>query len=383
VLPRYGVRVGNSYRFDWQRFKQDIPTAVRALDNVNDLSAFPLEAQAKEAQAKRRIGLGHMGFGSLCLMLGIRYGSDKSVAFASNIQNVLANEAYRASALLAREKGSFPEYDEEKYVEGDMFKRLDGEVQDLIRDHGLRNSHLLSIQPTGNTSQIAGIVSGGLEPVFSFKQQRTAEYPHLPEEIRGPNDKYFSWNDMEAGDHVGSDAGPNPTLWKAEDQYRETVWRCVENGFEEWTVHPTRGICKDVQITDYGVLTLQEMGEWDPEADWAVKTSDLSVDDHLRVMEAFAEYTDSAMSKTVNVPNDYSYEDFKDLYMDAWETGLIKGLTTYRIGTMSAVLQDADGDEDTDEWISPDDCPKCGSDDFEHSEGCKTCSNCGYEVCEL
>ena len=380
VLPRYAEpTIGGSYKFDFEAFKRDIPKAVRALDNVNDVSAFPLEEQAEQAQTKRRIGLGHMGFGSLCLMMKIPYGSQESVLMARRIQNTLMNEAYAASAELAREKGQFALYDEEKYMEGDMVERLSKDTQRKISAHGLRNSHLLSIQPTGNTSQVAGVVSGGLEPVFSFKQQRTAEQPHLPDELEKP-----SYMPSEEGEFYEYAEDYVDTTWVAEKQHREIVWRCTEEGYEDWTIHPTRGICKDVVLEDYGVRRMKEIGEWDPDAEWAVKTLDLTVKDHISVMEEFARYTDSALSKTVNVPADYSFEEFKNLYEDAWETGVIKGLTTYRAGTMSAVLEDAD--EDDEEDVNSEDeetCPRCGSTDFIHTEGCKECDDCGYEVCEL
>jgi ribonucleoside-diphosphate reductase alpha chain len=222
-------------------------------------------------------------------------------------------------------------------------------------------------------------VSGGLEPVFSFKQQRTAEQPHLPDHLQRPE------RDPEReGERIfpaNTQKGPQ---WEAEKQYREIVWRCKESGYEGWTVHPTRGICKDVKLEDYGVRRMKEIGQWDPDAAWAVKTLDLTVSDHIKVMEQFAAYTDSALSKTVNVPADYSFEEFKNLYEDAWETGVIKGLTTYRAGTMSAVLEDADeGDEEDVNSEDEETCPQCGSTELIHEEGCEKCADCGYEVCEL
>jgi ribonucleoside-diphosphate reductase alpha chain len=172
-------------------------------------------------------------------------------------------------------------------------------------------------------------------------------------------------------------------MWRAEKQHREIVWRCEEEGFEDWTIHPTRGICKDVVLEDYGVRRMKEIGEWDPDAPWAVKTLDLSVEDHVSVMEPFARYTDSALSKTVNIPADYPFEDFQALYEDAWETGVIKGLTTYRAGTMSAVLEDADEDEEEEEDVVPDECPECGDSEFVHKEGCIECETCAWTACSL
>jgi len=176
-------------------------------------------------------------------------------------------------------------------------------------------------------------------------------------------------------------------MWRAEKQHREVVWRCEEEGFEDWTIHPTRGVCKDVVLEDYGVRRMKELGEWDPDAPWAVKTLDLSVEDHVSVMEPFARFTDSALSKTVNIPADYPFEDFQALYEDAWETGVIKGLTTYRAGTMSAVLEDADEDDEEEEESSddvvPDECPECGDSSFVHTEGCIECETCSWTACSL
>jgi ribonucleoside-diphosphate reductase alpha chain len=311
-------------------------------------------------------------------MMKIRYGSPESVIMARRIQNTLMNEAYEASAELAREKSQFALYDEEKYMAGDMVGRLNKDVRRKIKEHGLRNSHLLSIQPTGNTSQVAGVVSGGLEPVFSFRQQRTAEQPHLPDGLTKP---------VRMPEHEGETLGDShgETIWRAEKQHREIVWRCTIDGLEDWTVHPTRGVCKDVLLEDYGVRRMKEIGEWDADAEWAVKTRDLSVQDHIRVMEPFARYTDSALSKTVNIPADYPFEDFQELYEDAWETGVIKGLTTYRAGTMSAVLEDADEEEEEDssESVVPDECPDCGDSSFVHKEGCIECETCGWQACSI
>lgn len=180
VLPRY---VGEEGDIDYEQMSKDIHMAVRLGDNVNDVAYVPFERQQKELQQKRRIGLGHMGFGSMCAMRGIRYGSERSVEFARSLQRFITNTAYQASAKLAYEKEPFPLYDEEKHAQGDMHQRLNNDTRLMIEKYGLRNSHLLSIQPTGNTSILAGSVSGGLEPIFSAEYTRTVEWPMLPDEI--------------------------------------------------------------------------------------------------------------------------------------------------------------------------------------------------------
>jgi ribonucleoside-diphosphate reductase alpha chain len=315
-----------------------IPSAVRFLDNVNDLSYVPLEEQRRNLQQKRRIGLGHFGDGSALMMMKTRYGSEEGVQVMREFQQHLANKAYQASARLAEEKGAFPLFDKDEYLSNPFVQRLSDETKEMIGDLGLRNSHLLSIQPTGNTSTLANAPSSGIEPVFMHSYIRTSEQPALPDELTAPE---MSPRAYSAGDTVDADG----TTWAAEEQGDEVVLRCVDEGFTRWQIHPTRGICKDEKVEDYAVRHMKEWGEWDPEADWAVTTRDLNVDDHLRQMEALAPFIDSSMSKTVNVPADYPFDEFKDLYRKAWETGSIKGVTTYRAGTMSAVLSGDDEDE--------------------------------------
>jgi ribonucleoside-diphosphate reductase alpha chain len=315
-----------------------IPSAVRFLDNVNDLSYVPLEEQRRNLQQKRRIGLGHFGDGSALMMMKKRYGSEEGVKVMREFQQHLANKAYQASARLAEEKGAFPLFDKDEYLSSPFVQRLSEETREMIGDLGLRNSHLLSIQPTGNTSTLANAPSSGIEPVFMHSYIRTAEQPALPDELSEPE---MSPRAYSAGDTVEVDG----TTWAAEEHGDEVVLRCTNEGYTQWQLHPTRGICKDEKVEDYAVRHMKGRNEWDPEADWAVTTRDLDVDDHLRQMEALAPFIDSSMSKTVNVPQDYPFDEFKDLYRKAWETGSIKGVTTYRAGTMSAVLSGDDEEE--------------------------------------
>jgi ribonucleoside-diphosphate reductase alpha chain len=332
---------------DYDLLDELIPSAVRFLDNVNDLSYVPLEEQRWNLQQKRRIGLGHFGDGSALMMMKKRYGSEEGVKVMREFQQHLANKAYQASARLAEEKEPFPLFDKDEYLSNPFVQRLSDETKEMIGDLGLRNSHLLSIQPTGNTSTLANAPSSGIEPVFMHSYIRTSEQPALPDELNEPE---MSPRAYSAGDTVDADG----TTWTAEEHGDEVVLRCADEGYTQWQLHPTRGICKDEQVEDYAVRHMKARGDWDPEADWAVTTRDLNVDDHLRQMEALAPFIDSSMSKTVNVPEDYPFEDFKDLYRKAWETGSIKGVTTYRAGTMSAVLS---GDDEEDNALPRTDAP--------------------------
>ena len=269
-----------------------IPSAVRFLDNVNDLSYVPLEEQRWNLQQKRRIGLGHFGDGSALMMMQKRYGSEEGVQVMRKFQQHLANKAYQASARLAEEKEPFPLFDKDEYLSNPFVQRLSDETKEMIGDLGLRNSHLLSIQPTGNTSTLANAPSSGIEPVFMHSYIRTSEQPALPDEVTAPE---MSPRAYSAGDTANADG----TSWTAEEQGDEVVLRCADEGYTQWQIHPTRGICKDEQVEDYAVRHMKERAEWNADADWAVTTRDLDVDDHLRQMEALAPFIDSSMSKCV------------------------------------------------------------------------------------
>ncbi len=331
---------GEAGTIDYDLVDDLVPLAVRFLDNVNDLSYVPLEEQQRNLQEKRRIGLGHYGDGSALMMMKTRYGSEEGARVMREFQEHLANQAYQASARLAEEKGAFPLFDKDEYLSSPFVQRLSDKTKEMIGDLGLRNSHLLSIQPTGNTSTLGNAPSSGIEPVFMHSYIRTSEQPALPDGINRPP---MSPNAYEVGQDIDADG----TAWTAEEQGDETVLRCQEEGHTHWQIHPTRDICKDQEVKDYAVRHMETDGTWDPDADWAVTTRDLDVDDHLTQMKALAPFVDSSMSKTVNVPNDYPFEDFKELYKKAHDTGVIKGVTTYRAGTMSAVLSgEDDGDDD-------------------------------------
>jgi ribonucleoside-diphosphate reductase alpha chain len=328
--------------FDWELLGEAVPRAVRFLDNVNDLSYVPLEEQQRNLQEKRRIGLGHYGDGSALMMMKTRYGSEEAARTMRRFQRRLANRAYQASARLAEKKGAFPLFDKDEYLSSPFVQRLSDKTKEMIGDLGLRNSHLLSIQPTGNTSTLGNAPSSGIEPVFMHSYIRTAEQPGLPDELERPE-----VIDFEGGTVSGGGAGD----WAFEEQGDEHVLRATAEGLTEWQIHPTRGVCKDQEVKDYAV---RHMEDFDPDAEWAVTTRELGVDDHLRMMEALAPFVDASMSKTINIPNDYPFEDFKEVYTKAWETGVIKGVTTYRAGTMSAVLSDDDESEGVPRTEAPD-----------------------------
>ncbi len=256
--------------FDHEPFKQLVRTAVRMLDNVLDVTAWPLPEQQLEAQNKRRVGLGFTGLGDTLTMLGLRYDTDEARAFAKDITRVMRDEAYLASVDLAAERGAFPLLDADQYLAAPRFaSRLPDQIKDKIRKHGIRNSHLLSIAPTGTISlAFADNASNGIEPPFSWFYTRKK--------------------------------------------------RMAEGG------------TKDYAVEDHAWRTYKHMGgDMNNLPPAFVTALEISANDHMKMVAAVAPFIDTSISKTVNVPADYPYEDFKGLYTAAWKAGL-KGLATYR-----------------------------------------------------
>ena len=245
------------YTFDYLQFKTDIPHVVRAMDNVIDRTQYPLVAQEEEAKAKRRMGLGITGLANVLTLMGIKYGSSEAVRITRKITKTLMCGAYETSALLGKEKGTFPLYSDE-YLDSKFIQRLPLDIQDLINKYGIRNSHLTSIAPTGTISFTADNISSGVEPVFSNQLDRT----------------------------VQTEQGP--------------------------IIVPL----KDYVYNTFGIRN--------------VEADDLSTDDHLDMQIAVQPFIDSAVSKTINVSEKVTFDEFKDIYMKAWK-GKLKGCTTFRL----------------------------------------------------
>jgi ribonucleoside-diphosphate reductase alpha chain len=262
-----------------------VRTAVRMMDNVVDASNFPLEAQRHEAQAKRRIGLGVTGLADALIMCGARYGGSKAVRLTEQWMRAIQRSAYLASVDLAKEKGVFPLYDKDAYLSGEHIQTLDQDVKDAIAEHGIRNALLTSVAPTGTISLFADNVSSGLEPVFSFKYTRHVLMP--------------------------------------DGQRREE------------------------EVTDYAYRLYKRMrGEDAALTDAFVDAQSLSPNDHLVMQAAVQKYIDSSISKTINVPESIDFDDFKDIYMQAYDLGC-KGCTTYRPNDVTgAVLEVKDSQKE-------------------------------------
>jgi ribonucleoside-diphosphate reductase alpha chain len=330
--------------FDLDRIAKYVKRLVRFLDNINSLSNAPLPEYEDSMKKKRRIGCGILGWGSALYMLKVRFGSERAEELRDQVMQTIATEAYKASIDLAIEKGMFEYCEPEKHAEGPFIKSLNlgEEYMTKLRTTGIRNSSLLSVQPTGNTSIMANVVSGGLEPCFMHEYIRTVIVNTMPDTIAHVCPKWYEGEfhetemfkfTKEGDEDILKGVGPNGTVYK---------------------IDVNRGLTKEVLCEDYGVRWLKARGEWDPTAEWAVTTESLDVQDHVTDLKGFARWVDSAMSKTVNVPNDYSFEDFKQIYTDSYKSGYVKGVTTYRSGTMTTVLaakDEKDLDPDYEEEV--------------------------------
>ncbi|MCE8538716.1 adenosylcobalamin-dependent ribonucleoside-diphosphate reductase [Ruegeria pomeroyi] len=266
---------------DPEALQKLVATAVRMMDNVVDASKFPLPEQAAEAQNKRRIGLGVTGLADALLMLGLRYGSDAAAKQTEDWLHAIARAAYLASVELAKEKGAFPLFDAEKYLASGTMRAMDEDVREAIRAHGIRNALLTSIAPTGTISLYAGNVSSGIEPVFAYAYTRK--------------------------------------------------------------VLQKDGSRTEEEVVDYAVQMWRDKFGDTPLPDYFVNAQTLAPADHVRMQAAAQKWIDSSISKTINCPEDISFDEFKDVYMQAWDLGC-KGCTTYRpndvTGSVLSVAED-------------------------------------------
>lgn len=314
--------------FDLDGIAEYTKIMVRFLDDINDLTKAPLPEYEWSIRNKRRIGIGVLGWGSALYMLKTRFASEKAAKFRNDVMEIIARTAYMYSIDLAEEKGMFSVCEPEKHVRGAFIKSLNlpqSYINKLLKT-GIRNSSLLSIQPTGNTSIFANVVSGGLEPVFMHEYVRTVIVAVMPDEIADVCPRWFegAWHETE--------------MFKFTKEGDEEILRGVSPNGTVYKIDKNRGLTKEVLCEDYGVRQMKNKGQWDASADWAATTTNLNVVDHVSDLKGFARWVDSAMSKTVNVPNEYPFEDFKNIYIDSYMSGSVKGVTTYRAGTMTTVL---------------------------------------------
>jgi ribonucleoside-diphosphate reductase alpha chain len=266
-------------RLDTAKLASIIPDVVRMMDNIVDISRFPLPEQQHEARTKRRIGLGVTGLADALVMCGLRYGSHEADVATEAWLGVIEREAYLASAALAAEKGPFPLFDKEKYLAGETIAALDDEVKTAIAQHGIRNALLTSVAPTGTISLFADNVSSGIEPVFSYRYTRSVLMPD--------------------------------------------------------------GSRREEEVSDYAYRLFRRLkGENAPLPDYFVDAQSLAPEDHLIMQAAVQRHIDSSISKTINLPADIPFDDFKDIYARAYAMGC-KGCTTYRPNEVTGAVLEA------------------------------------------
>lgn len=255
-------------QIDLQGLEETVRIAVRLLDNVVDASRFPLPEHEASARGSRRIGLGITGLADTLVMMGLNYGEKRSREVAADLMRTICHSAYRASVALAKEKSSFPYFVRDKYLQSPFIRSLPVDIQDSISEHGIRNSHLLAIAPTGTISLLAGNISSGLEPIFSGSYRRKVlDENGTPSEFQLTDYALEHWRRL-----TGSTAGTPP-----------------------------------------GFITAAE----------------LSVGAHIDMQAALQPFVDNSISKTINVPQSYPFDDFKRIYDLAYDKGL-KGCTTFR-----------------------------------------------------
>jgi len=268
-------------RLDLDGIRNTAAVATRMMDNVIDASQFPLEKQAAQARGTRRIGLGFTGLADTLIMLNLRYDEEPARRLAANIMQSICHTAYRTSIALAREKGAFPFFERENYLQGKFVQGLQHDIQDDIARHGLRNSHLTAIAPTGTISLLANNISSGLEPVYQFSLTRRVL------ELDG-----------------------------------------------SYTEHP---------LTDYALHRWRELRDAGKPSSAFVDTRALNPAAHLAMQAALQPFVDNSISKTINVPRDYRFEDFKEIYQQAYHMGL-KGCTTFRPNPVTGEILRGDGE---------------------------------------
>lgn len=266
-LTQFCEAPNSRFLLNKESLTKTVTTAVRMLDNVIDVSNFALPQQEGEAKAKRRIGLGVTGLADALAGYEITYGSQGSLDLVAQWMELITNTAYRASSQLALEKGSFALYDKEKYLARPFIQNLDAVTREIIATDGIRNSHLISIAPTGTISLLANNVSSGIEPIFALSYTR----------------------------------------------------KVLEKS----------GLYREELIEDYVVTQFKELNPNKALPDYFVTAQDLPAKAHLAVAAATQKWVDSSISKTINLPKEISYADFKGVYQSAWDLGL-KGCTTYR-----------------------------------------------------
>lgn len=326
-------------RFEFEAFGKLVRDGVVYLNEILDenMELHPLPEQREMSAKLRQIGLGIMGLADMFIKMGIKYGSKESINLINQIGRLLINEALRESALLAEKDGPFPDYKAEAVLKSPfLLANVDEDVLDLIKEHGLRNSQLLTIAPTGSISTLIGC-SNGVEPIFQISYTRKTESIH------------------------------------SEDTYYQVYTQIVK---------------------DY--MEVNNLSNEDELPEFIITTASLDYKDRIKVQAAWQQFIDASISSTVNVPNEFTVDEVEDLYMYAWENG-VKGITIYRDGCarsgilfteqsnknkIQALKEELDREVVKALTSNPEECPMCGG-HMVHAGGCEECQDCGYSPCAI
>jgi ribonucleoside-diphosphate reductase alpha chain len=328
-------------RFEFEKFGEMVRNGVIYLNEVLDenMNLHPLEQQREMSRELRQIGLGIMGLADMFIKMGIKYGSSESISLIHQVGRIMVNEALRQSAMMAQVDGPFPRFNLDAILASPFVQEnADEDVIELIKEHGLRNSQLLTIPPTGSISTLVGC-SNGVEPIFQVSYTRKSESLHH------------------------------------EDTYYKVFTPIVKDYMD------TNGLSYEEELPDFFITT-----------------SNLDYKERIEVQATWQQYIDASISSTVNVPNEFSVEEVENLYIHAWEKGL-KGITIYRDGcARSGILitnkkkSNIDKIDELQEQIrqlaeeqlkiDPETCPMCGG-KVNHSGGCAECQDCGYSPCAV
>ena len=328
-------------RFEFEKFGEMVRNGVIYLNEVLDenMDLHPLEQQREMSRELRQIGLGIMGLADMFIKMGVKYGSSESISLIHQVGRIMVNEALRQSAMMAQVDGPFPRFNKDAVLQSPfVIENADEDVLELINEHGLRNSQLLTIPPTGSISTLVGC-SNGVEPIFQVSYTRKSESLHL------------------------------------EDTYYKVFTPIVKEYMD------TNGLSYEEELPDFFITT-----------------TNLEYKERIEVQATWQQYIDASISSTVNVPNEFSVEEVEDLYIHAWEKGL-KGITIYRDGcARSGILitnkkkSNIDKIDELQEQIrelaeeqlkiDPETCPMCGG-KVNHSGGCAECQDCGFSPCAV
>lgn len=328
-------------RFEFEKFGEMVRNGVIYLNEVLDenMNLHPLEQQREMSRELRQIGLGIMGLADMFIKMGVKYGSSESISLIHQVGRIMVNEALRQSAMMAQVDGPFPRFNKDAVLQSPfVIENADEDVLELINEHGLRNSQLLTIPPTGSISTLVGC-SNGVEPIFQVSYTRKSESLHL------------------------------------EDTYYKVFTPIVKEYMD------TNGLSYEEELPDFFITT-----------------TNLEYKERIEVQATWQQYIDASISSTVNVPNEFSVEEVEDLYIHAWEKGL-KGITIYRDGcARSGILitnkkkSNIDKIDELQEQIrelaeeqlkiDPETCPMCGG-KVNHSGGCAECQDCGFSPCAV